>query len=367
MKVDLVNGTEIIFRSLREAGPLTNLTLNWFALDEIGLIDEDVFRMLQGRLRAPDGERKGFGSGNPSGPTHWTYEHFVEKAKEFPDTYRLVQATSYENTTLPEEFTQRMEQSFGQDSMYYKRYVLGEFVAFEGAYWPHFDIRPYPVGHVLQDGDIFSVFDDMSKVKFGRVLDFGYEHPWTLLWWACDGEKIVFYDEYWKKHGLIRDHCQEIRHREIQHRQWLGHHRPTITYTDHAAQDRAEVANCLDEKGNHIGFGCTIADKKVMPGILLVQTLIGQQRFFVSSRCKHALKELPAYRAKPIEKTDKEQPIKEQDDTCDCVRMACQMLLSHVLDFKRSATPKTNTTYRNADQLVRSVPLIEDGLGDFGI
>jgi len=134
MVVQLINGAEILFRSLDAPGRLTNLGLDWFGLDEMGEIKLEVFRMLQGRLRRPGGSHKGFGVGNPAGPAHWTYEYYVQKAEEHPDRYRLTQAPSYENTFLDPSYAKEMEISFGVDTAYYKRFVMGEFVAFEGAY-----------------------------------------------------------------------------------------------------------------------------------------------------------------------------------------------------------------------------------------
>lgn len=79
--VTLVNGTEVLFRSMDNPGRLASLELNWFGIDEAGLVKEDTFKMLLGRLRSR-GVRKGFVVGNPAGLTHWTYDYFVKLAAE---------------------------------------------------------------------------------------------------------------------------------------------------------------------------------------------------------------------------------------------------------------------------------------------
>ena len=307
--------------------------MDWFALDEIGEIKLETFRMLQGRLRNPGGRHKGFGVGNPAGPTHWTYDYYVLKAREMPNRYHLTQATSYENTFLAASYADEMGASFGVDTLYYKRFVLGQFVAFEGAYWAQFNLVPYPTGHVCEIEDIKKILSPTTAWRFGKVIDFGFEHPFTHLWYITDGYKIVFYDEYLKSHGTIREHCLYIRNQEREHQTLLGAHNCSWAYTDHDAVSRAEIENCKDEDNNLIGFGCHIADKKVMEGILLVQTLINQNRLYITSRCRNTRIEIPSYRSK----TDitKEEPIKEKDDTCDCIRMACQMELSHTIPFLR--------------------------------
>lgn len=347
----LKNGSEIIFRSFDNEDSLQGHDLDWFGGDEMGLTTIGVFRQMQARLRRPGGRHKGFVVGNPSGPTHWTYDYFVLKAQQYPETYKLISATSYENSFIPDSYTSEMEKSYGKDSLYYKRFVLGEFVAFEGAYWPNFNIRFHPEGHILhgrlEDGlptlaELNLVLKPQSEVawNWGRVLDFGFEHPWVLMWWVHDGNTIVFFDEYYQRHSTIREHMMTIKAHEKVHRALYGAHVPAVSWTDHDAQGRWEVQNCLDLEGNNIGFNCSPAEKNkaVMDSIICVQSLIEQNRLFISGACEHARIEIPSYRAKPMEgkgKTAKEEPIKEKDDTCDCLRMACWMELRGVTSFMR--------------------------------
>jgi PBSX family phage terminase large subunit len=343
-RITLINGSEILFRSLDSPERLTNLGLDWFALDEIGEIKLETFRMLQGRLRNPGGRHKGFGVGNPAGPTHWTYDYYVLKARDMPERYHLTQATSYENTFLAASYADEMAASFGKETLYYKRFVLGQFVAFEGAYWAHFNVAPYPEGHVCTIAQVREILAPETQWRFGKVIDFGFEHPFVHLWYVTDGNKIVFFDEYHQRHATIREHCLQIRKHEYEHQSWLGQHSCTWAYTDHDAVSRAEIENCTDANNNPIGFSCAIADKKVMEGILLVQTLINQNRLYITTQCGNTRIEIPSYRSK-IDIT-KEEPIKEKDDTCDCIRMACQMELSHTVPFLRAK----DTGYQNYEQ-----------------
>lgn len=363
-RVMLINGSEILFRSLDSPERLTNLELDWWALDEIGEVELDTFRMLQGRLRKLGGSHHGFCVGNPAGRTHWTYDYFVTKAAEQPDAYRLVQATSFENTFLDPSYARGMAASFGADSLYYKRFVLGQFVSFEGAYWAHFDLRPYPEGQVVGDDNLLDALGGMGGVRFGKAIDFGYDHPFVTMFYVANSEKIIFFDEYWQRYQTISYHCQQIRQRIARHQSLLGPHDNITTYTDHEAVSRAEIANAKDEAGTPIGFSCIPAEKKVMEGILLVSTLIEQRRLFVHSRCEHALKEIPSYRAKPSEYAQtagragsKEAPVKTFDDTCDCIRMACAMEMAHFSPFKRVHNAVYTTAEESSDALIRTPAL----------
>jgi len=342
-RVTMKNGMEILFRSLENPDRLLGLELSWFGLDEIGIVPLDTFRMLQGRLRRKNSSRHGFAVGNPAGPTHWTYDYFVTLAKKHPETYTLIQATTYENTFLPRDYVREMEISFDKKSRYYRRFVLGEFVAFEGAYWPDFNLEVFPAGHVCTRDQIPEILDMRSPLLHcGRVLDFGFEHPFVHMWFITDNERIVFYDEYYARHMTIKEHCWTIMQHNRAH---YAEHNITVpgwAWTDHDAQCRAEISACEMNDGTPIGFECNLADKSVMEGILLVQTLIGQNRLFITQDCTNALKEVPAYRAKAQEKSQKEEPIKEKDDSCDCIRMACQCELAHLSLFKRLEDAKRN-------------------------
>jgi PBSX family phage terminase large subunit len=331
----LRNGSEIIFRNLESPGRLASLELDWFGLDEIGEVKQDIFRMLQGRLRKKGGRHRGFGVGNPAGPAHWTYEYFVILAEKYPNKYRLTQAPSNENTFLPEDYITDMTVSFDPESAYFKRYVLGQFCAFEGAYWENFKATYYPQGHILPYENFLSIFDvnERHSLSWGKVIDFGYENPFACLWYVHNGRKIVFYDEYYQRRKTVKEHCIAIRNQEAEHQRKFRSPLLPWAYTDHDAQCRGEIQNCHDDANQFIGFDCRPADKQVLEGILLVQALFGQTALFISDKCERTRREVSSYRSKA--KSSKEEPLKEDDHTCDAMRMACQMEMSHMLPYKR--------------------------------
>ena len=72
--------------------------------------------------------------------------------------------------------------------------------------------------------------------------------------------------------------------------------------------------------------------------------------------------EIPSYRSNP--KLVDERPIKEKDDTCDAVRMACQMELSHTLEHIRvKETGYELSSYKMGDHdLVYPIDAVSDTL-----
>jgi len=338
-RLELINGSEILFRSLERPEKLTNLNLDWWGLDEIGEVEMETFRMLQARLRKDGGSHRGFGAGNPAGPVHWTYEYFVQKAAIYTDTYSLVQATTYENTFLGRSYGDDLTKSYGKDTLYYKRFVLGEFVAFEGSYWPNFSVQPYPEGHVLTWDQVKLVLNPNTSWHFGKSVDFGYEHNFACLWYVTDGQTIVFIDEHVAQRQTILYHCLKIKEHEAAQMHYFGAYDTTWAHTDHQGQERAEVQNAAVDN-DFVGFTCILANKSVpvMTGILLIQTLIEKGRFFICEQCKNARVEIPSYHAVPMNKSGHEKPVKLKDDTCDAVRYACVAELRHTMDIERHVT-----------------------------
>ncbi len=101
--------------------------LAWFALDELTYTHEDAWTRLLGRLRHPRARRLcGCAVWTPKG-YDWVHRRFVEQ--QSPD-YRVVQATPKENVHLPEDFYDRLKDSYAEP--FYRQEVLGEYLDIYG-------------------------------------------------------------------------------------------------------------------------------------------------------------------------------------------------------------------------------------------
>ena len=90
-KVTLINGTEIIFRALDSSEKLTNLDIDWFAIDELGEVPETTWKMLQGRIRKPGGSHRGFGVVTQQF-NDWSRYNFLFLSPAVSRAYGLAQA-----------------------------------------------------------------------------------------------------------------------------------------------------------------------------------------------------------------------------------------------------------------------------------
>ena len=117
------NGSEIIFRSLDNPERLRGPNLAWFAVDELTYAREEAWTRLLGRLRHPRARRLcGCGVWTPKG-YDWVYQRFV--AQSNPDCL-FIQARPKENTHLPEDFYDRLKNSYAE--LFYRQEVLGEYI-----------------------------------------------------------------------------------------------------------------------------------------------------------------------------------------------------------------------------------------------
>lgn len=102
--------------------------------DEVVTWHEDVFNMLKSRL---DKSYSLFdGTCNPEGPNHW-FKNFLDgDADIFYQQYTL-----YDNPHNPKEFVKNLELEY-QGTVYFDRYILGQWKRAEGIVFPDFADNP---------------------------------------------------------------------------------------------------------------------------------------------------------------------------------------------------------------------------------
>lgn len=129
-KIELKNGSKILFRHFEEPDKLKSLNLGFVEIEEMSDIPQSTFDMLYSRLRQKKKKSWGskfkyrlFGHTNPEEAKGWIYRYFVER--KLPN-YRMVIATTEENKeNLPKGFVEGMKELYTDE--YYKRNVLGQF------------------------------------------------------------------------------------------------------------------------------------------------------------------------------------------------------------------------------------------------
>ncbi len=125
MNAQLVNGTNILFRSADEPDRLRGVNLGWFVLDEGALCDLEVWLILLARLREPPG--RAWVCTTPRG-FDWLWETFVKNASA---DYAVIQSSTRDNIFLPSNFVERLQSQYTHQ--WQQQEIEGEFCELEGS------------------------------------------------------------------------------------------------------------------------------------------------------------------------------------------------------------------------------------------
>lgn len=292
---------------------IRGMTILGAYVDEVTTLQQDYFRMLMTRLRvrAPGAEdrlaSKLFATTNPDGPKHWLKVDYLDNPSRAKDWTRF-RFTIDDNPTLPAEYVRLMHAQY--EGLWYRRFILGEWVAAEGAIW----------GSVFDEDR--HVVDASLVPQPDRILcvgiDYGTEHPtagialglsqgrlWALREWAPPtGLAPSQYSAHLRDEflpGLRRDFGSDP--------EWLR--------VDPAARDFRE--QLFYDGHNNIAT----ARNAVVPGIRTVSSVFALDRLLISDECSHLLGEIPSYTWDPrATARGEEAPVKEKDDFCDALRYA---------------------------------------------
>lgn len=276
---------------------IRGMTLGLAFADELTVLDQGFFKQLLARLSVPGAQF--YATTNPDSPSHWLKREYLDRADEIQWHYEKF--TMDDNPSLTEEYKTALRREY--TGLWYKRFILGLWVAAEGAIYDMWDEDK----HVITPDKIPTI-----ERPLALGVDYGTTNATVgvLLGLGVDG-KLYAYDEWNPGRKTDADLSHSMR-------QWLeGTHEPEWTYLDPAA---ASFRMQLWEDGHP---RLDKADNAVIDGIQTVSSLLDNGQLLVSSACTTLIDEFPAYRwddkaaARGVDK-----PIKENDHALDALRYA---------------------------------------------
>lgn len=168
---------------------IQGMTIEYAYGDEITTWAEGVFQMLKSRLRCPHSHFDG--TCNPDAPQHW-FKKFLDSDA---DIYCQA-STIFDNPFLPPEFVENLCKEYA-GTVYYQRFILGQWVAAEGAIYRPFVDRPERyIADGLPDGEVI-VYANIG-VDFGGGSS---AHAFCCVGFTNRG-RVVILDEYREKQAL---------------------------------------------------------------------------------------------------------------------------------------------------------------------
>lgn len=147
--------------------------------DEVAEWNEEVFELLKSRL---DTEDSCFdGALNPQGPNHWL-KAFLDD--EELDIY-CQKYTIFDNPFLPKKFVDDLCKEYS-GSVYYRRYILGEWAMAEGLVYPMFSREK----HINHD-----VPEYHQNSQYFVTIDYGTVNPFAVGLFEFRGRRSIMIKE----------------------------------------------------------------------------------------------------------------------------------------------------------------------------
>lgn len=289
------------FSNIKAANRIQGMTIRKAFVDEGALMPEVVFKMLMTRMRVEGAQV--FMTCNPASSNHYLRVDYILRAEETNTYYRLF--TMADNPGLPEGYVEQQQRLYS--GVFYRRFILGEWVAAEGAVYELWDDRTMVVDEYP---------DIVEVVAVG--IDYGTNHPTAghALSLCADGRLYV-------THEWAPNVDSAGQHRRLTDSQladslqlWLADlpQKPTVIYADPAAAS-------FHQELRHRGVRTAKAKNAVVDGIRTVDSLLVAGQLKVHKECVQLIDEIPNYRwDENASERGEDKPIKERDDYVDALR-----------------------------------------------
>jgi PBSX family phage terminase large subunit len=281
---------------------LRGITLAGAYLDEATLVSKDFFDQLLGRMSVP-GARL-FATTNPDNPAHWLMTDYLKNPNAPLKRFRF---TLDDNPFLDSEFVDDVKAMY--TGMYYRRFVLGEWVAADGAIYSSWD----PYEHIVDELPYIR-----SWVACG--IDYGTTNPThAVLLGLGDDKRLYAASEFRYDSKIHRKQLTDFEYSE-RLRAWLddvpgyGRIKPRYMCVDpSAASFKIQL--------HRDGLNPVDGDNHVLDGIRMVASLFARRRLLVHRSCSELIQEIPGYAWDPKHSLmGVDKPIKVADHGCDALR-----------------------------------------------
>jgi len=275
--------------------------------DELTLLPKAFFTQALGRLSIPGS--KFYGTTNPGSSAHWLRKDFLLREDELD--LRAFHFTLDDNPSLTDEFKTSIRAEF--TGLFYKRFVLGEWCAAEGAVYDMFDTGRHVV-------DVCPVI----KRWLCCAIDYGTTNPLAALVIGLGTDSRLYVVAEWyydsrARHRQLTDAEYSIKLREFlasvrfPGSQLHGVNPEWIVVDPSAASFRQQLF--ADRMTPHAG------DNAVVDGIRLVSSLLAKDKLMIHKSCQYTIEQMSSYSwdETAAGKGD-DKPIKVDDHAVDALR-----------------------------------------------
>ncbi|MEG2073865.1 MAG: PBSX family phage terminase large subunit [Angelakisella sp.] len=293
----------------RAENKIRGMTLAGAYCDELTLFPKDFFAMLLSRISAPGA--KLFATTNPDSPDHWLMTDYIGRKNELD---MLVERFLIEdNSFLDKAYVQSLKKEY--TGVFYDRYILGEWTRAEGLVYPMFQEERHIAKALPEDGQWYI------------SVDYGTVNPCSMgLWCRREGKATRVKEYYYSSRATENRGGQKTDEEYYSELEKLaGDKNIRSVIVDPSA------ASFMETIRRHRRFKVRGADNRVLDGIRLVSSLLGDDRIFIDKSCKDWLREVRAYSWE--EKGGNDRVVKEFDHAMDDTRYFCSTVMGR--EFRR--------------------------------
>lgn len=303
---------EVIGANDAKAEPkVRGLTCAGAYVDELTTLPEAFWTMLMGRMRVPGS--KIFATTNPDSPAHWLKAKFLDRLTQLPD-WAHFHFTMGDNPSLTADYVERMKRNY--TGLWYRRFILGEWVAAQGAIYSMWD----PDEHIV-------AWDRLPEMR--RLLavgvDYGTSNPTAALLLGLGLDRRLYAVDEWRHDPAIAREQLTDEQLSKGMRTWLEQgHTPQITgqRPEWVCVDPSALSFKVQLRADGVQ-GVTDADNDVAYGIRTTASLLGSRRMLISDRCTGLIHELPGYSwDDKATLAGQDKPVKIADHSLDAQRYA---------------------------------------------
>jgi len=285
-KLELANGSVIMFRHFDEPNKLKSLNLGFAEIEEMSDVPYETFKMLLGRMRQipvnswNNFQYRIFGHTNPEPCKGWIYKTFKDNPKK---NYRLIIAPTTENIYLPKGYCEELKGLY--DEKYYKMNVLGQFD----------DSKNNLVVKDFSDENVLKLNYD-EDIELHITCDFNVDPmAWILAY--KDNKKVYFIDEIVLENTTTVRCCEEFYARYKNHRAKIiingdasGDNRSTQSeFTNYVLmRNRLSSLGFKDIEIKIRNFNPPIKNR-VMAFNSMIKSFSGERRIFIDPKCEKLL------------------------------------------------------------------------------
>jgi PBSX family phage terminase large subunit len=260
-----------------------------------------------------------FGTTNPDSPNHWLKRDYLDRmgtidektGKKLLRNWRRFHFTIDDNPSLEEEYKESLRAEY--TGLWYRRFILGHWVAAEGAIYDAWDQELHLVP--------WETLPPMTEY-FGVGIDYGTTNATSAILLGLGIDGILYAVDEYRYTASSAETRKSDAQLSAALREWLAKpHLPAGSQIDTGPVIVDPAAASFRVQLKQDGVHTYPGENEVLYGIRLTASLLASGRFRVSTRCHGLATEFPGYSWDPkATEKGKDAPIKVADHSLDALR-----------------------------------------------